>query len=85
MGDGHVVGDGSALQGIARLTETGQLTVGEWIRLIAESCGYYHEFTEDEIEYVLWEQTAYPVAGTTYVQRQLIELFERMTEENQGG
>jgi hypothetical protein len=82
-GHSDSVGDGSAMNGVARLVETAQLTVREWVQLIAEACGFERLLTDDEIDFLLWEKTAYPVAGTDYVQRQLIELFERM-KENQG-
>jgi hypothetical protein len=56
------------------------LTWAEWVRLTAAENGV-HGLTDDEIEYVLWERTAWPVAGIGYVRAQLVELFAALREE----
>jgi hypothetical protein len=50
------------------------------VRLTAAENGV-HGLTDDEIEYVLWERTAWPVAGIGYVRAQLVELFAALREE----
>jgi hypothetical protein len=39
-----------------------------WIELVKE---YFPNATEAECDYILWEQTAFPVCGLNEVKRQL--------------
>lgn len=70
----EVVGDGSGLS--AMVTDTWS----DFVRTIAEANGYDCHLLDDEIEWLLWERTAYPVAGYLYVRDQLIQEFQRMKE-----
>jgi hypothetical protein len=71
------VGDGSAghcLAYNARMQEHGGITWGEMVTNLAIAHGI-HDLTEKDIDWLLWECTAWPIADVDYVRRQLEELF----------
>lgn len=50
------------------------LTWADWVRLVAAEHGV-HDLSEDDIDVLLWERTAFPVAGPDHVRPQLAQLF----------
>lgn len=55
-------------------------TWADWVRLIASDLGV-HGLTDDEVEWALWERTAWPFASIGHVRAQLVELFTAIREE----
>lgn len=55
-------------------------TVFAWVRQIAADQGV-GPFTDDELDWLLWEETAWPMGGTVVVERQLREVFTRMKQK----
>jgi apolipoprotein N-acyltransferase len=51
-------------------------TWGEIVREI-----YGQEITDEDVEFILWETTAYPFAPIEYVQNQLKENFEKYQKD----
>jgi hypothetical protein len=41
--------------------------------------------TSDEVEYILWNETAYPMADADYVEKQIIEYANRMKSNDRAG
>lgn len=77
------IGDGSVAASLAynaRMYETGGLTWGQWVENIAAANGV-NGLTEFDIDEILWEHTAWPMAGADYVRTQLIELFAHWKEK----
>jgi hypothetical protein len=70
------IGDGSVGASLAynTLMQSGGLSWGEFVTNIAEANGI-HDLTEPDIDELLWEHTAWPMADAAYIQRQLNELF----------
>lgn len=44
---------------------------------------YKPEATDEEVEFILWERTAFPMAPTEYVIKQIEEFFKSNGEEVQ--
>lgn len=56
------------------------LTWADWVRLIASDYGV--SLTDDAIDFVLWERTAWPVADVAHVREQLHAFFAGCPNEN---
>jgi hypothetical protein len=54
--------------------QNGGITWGEYVANIAETHDV-HGLSESNIDEILWEHTAWPMADADYVQRQLHKLF----------
>lgn len=76
IGDGSV---GGSLAYNARMYETGGLTWGQWVTNVA-AANDIDDLTEFDIDEILWERTAWPMADVDYVKRQLLELFANWKE-----
>jgi hypothetical protein len=80
------VGDGSVRACLAygaRMHEHGGLTWGEWVADLAAANGV-SDLSEFDIDELLWEHTAWPVAGIEYIRQQLLELFANQKEKSCG-
>lgn len=61
-----------------------EVTWSEYVRILAEVNGLQRYLSDADIEFLLWECTAWPVAGFRCVRDQLIQEFRRIEEEDQG-
>lgn len=77
IGDGST---GACLAFTARMQRHGGITWGEYVINLAAAHGI-EGLTEAEIDHMLWEETAWPMADVDYIRDQLIELFARRNEE----
>jgi hypothetical protein len=55
-------------------------TWADYTRVLALANGVDRELSDDEIDVLLWERTAWPVADFEYVRDQLIGEFLKMKE-----
>lgn len=70
------IGDGSVTASLttARLHDQTGMSWFELVTEMAADAGV-HGLTSEDIDWLLWEHTAWPIAGYDYVCRQLVELF----------
>jgi hypothetical protein len=77
IGDGSV---GASLAYNARMYQTGGLTWGQYVENLAAANGI-DGLTEFDIDEILWEHTAWPMAEVDYVRGQILELFTTWKEK----
>jgi hypothetical protein len=49
------------------------VTWADWVRLVASEHGVYG-LSDDDVEYLLWERTAWPICDVPYLRRQVIDV-----------
>lgn len=56
------------------------MTAIDLAREVAHSAGVT-TYSDDDLDYVLWEHTAFPWGGVPYLRRQLEEFFSKQQEK----
>lgn len=52
------------------------LTWADLVRLTATTAGYLSHLDDVEVDFILWEHTAFPIADAPYILRQLEAFFD---------